>query len=336
LLLVTCAVVTLPLGWGLYQSVMKSRSLFTAPTAAPVASNEAARDAGTDAAITAPKADESPPATFAEARRARLTTLDDEPGLAKNADAIRAHFGGTLPPSMDLQAVALGAGKQALLLRETGDDSKPIALLVDASGTAVWIKERPLAGITPPARPFAIAPRPDNGVALFVYDPPTKLVAARMWTPEGAPFADLVLFDLARCDAIAAAWWPGRGWIVVTSFQGGARAQLLNEEGSPAWDAHGVAVGEAWRAPTAATIVIDSETPSWILVQHATRNGADHVIAIRYGTGGARLDDNPVDLGVVARVAHPLDRIDATLVGAGIARIDVGGKPVMFSFSRTP
>ncbi len=329
-------VVAVPLGWGLYQSVIKSKPLF-APTAIDAGSDAAPAPLATPtaSASTAPPVDESPPGTFVEARHARLTTLDDEPGLAKNGDAIRAHFGGTLPASIDLQAVPLGAGKQALLLRATGDDSKPMALLIDASGTAIWVKDHPLSGITPPAKPFTIAPRPDNGVALFVYDEPTKLVAARMWTPEGGPFADLVLYELARCDAISAAWWPGRGWIVITSFAGGARAQLLSESGSAAWNAQGIVVGETWRAAAPATIVIDAQSSSWILVQHATRAGADHVVALRYDSGGARLDDAAVDLGTVARVAHVTDRIDATLAGYGVVRIDVGGKPATFSFART-
>jgi hypothetical protein len=317
--------------------------LLAACSRAPVASIDAGGDATPDAPIAIPSAtasalpspaDETPPATFVEARRAHLTTLDDEPGLAKNADAIRTHFGGTLPASMDLQAVPLASGKQALLLRAAGDEPRPIALLVDASGVALWTKEHPLAGITPPAKPFTIAPRPDNGVALFVYDEPTKLVAARMWTAEGGPFADLVMYELARCDAISAAWWPGRGWLVVTSFPGGMRAQLLSEGGSPVWNAQGIGVGEAWRAPAPATIVIDAQTLSWILVQHATRSGTDHVVATRYSVQGGRLGDGAVDLGAVPRVTRVSEKIDAAVVGSGVARIDVGGKPVSFSFSR--
>jgi hypothetical protein len=35
IVLVAWTVVAIPLGWGLYQSVMKSRPLFSAPAAAP-------------------------------------------------------------------------------------------------------------------------------------------------------------------------------------------------------------------------------------------------------------------------------------------------------------
>jgi hypothetical protein len=266
--------------------------------------------------------EEAPPETFVEARRARLTKLDDEPGLAANAGAIRQHFGGTLPPLMDLQVVPLASGRQGLLLGEAADEPRPIVLLVDATGTALWTKERPLGGITPPARPFAMAPRPDGGLALFVYDEPTKLVAARMWAADGAAYAELMLFELAKCDAISAAWWPGRGWIVVTAFPGGARAQLLREAGSSAWDPSGMPVGEAWRAPATPTIVIDPATSSWVLVQHATRGARDHVVVVRYGPQGERI--GTADLGAVGRVTRSADRIGATLARPGVVKVDLG------------
>jgi hypothetical protein len=272
--------------------------------------------------------EETPPATFTEARRAHLAKLDDEPGLAKNVDVIRAHFDGGVPPSMELQAVPLASGRQALLLGAAGSDPNPIALLVDAEGPAVWVNKHPLGGIAPPARPFAIAPRPDGGVALFVYDEPTKLVAARMWAADGAAFAELILFELSRCDAISAAWWPGRGWVVVTAFPGGARAELLGEDGHVAWGAQGVPVGEAWRAPAPATIVIEPETSSWLLFQHAVRSGADHVVALRYGALGERLADTAIDVGAVARVKRVSDRIVASVPRPGIARVDLDGVSV--------
>jgi hypothetical protein len=282
------------------------------------------REAG-PAAVALPP-DEEPPAMFVGARRARLSKLDDEPGLAKNGATIRAHFGGTLPAAMDLQAVPLASGKQALLLSNAGakaGDLDPIALVVDATGEALLTKEHPLAGITPPARPFALAPRPDGGLALFFYDEPTKLVAARMSAVDGAPYAELMLYELPRCDAISAAWWKGRGWVVVTSFPGGARAQLLTEDGRASWNARGLPVGEPWRGAAPATIVIDPETSSWLLVQHATRGGSDHVVVLRYDTDGNRLG-NPTDLGAIARVAHGSERVEAAPLRPGVVRINVG------------
>jgi hypothetical protein len=298
-----------------------------APDAASESVIDAAPAAGDAATARAAIPEEEPPATFVGARRARLTTLDDEPGLAKNAAAIKAHFGGKLPAAMELQAVPLATGKQGLLLSAADSDPNPIALLLDANGAPLWTKEHPLAGITPPVKPFAMAPRPDGGLAIFLYDEPTKLVAARMSAVDGAPYAELVLFELARCDAISAAWWPGRGWIVVASFPGGARAQLLKEEGGFAWDPVGIAVGEGWRAPAPATIVIDPRTGTWVLAQHVTRGGGDHAAALHYAADGTRIG-SAVDLGAVPRAAKTLDRVEASLARPGFARIDVGGKGV--------
>jgi hypothetical protein len=138
-----------------------------------------------------------------------------------------------------------------------------------------------------------------------------------------------MLFHLPQCDAISAAWWPGNGWIVVASFPGGARAQRVSEEGLPAWHPESLPVGEPWRAPAPATIVIDDATFSWVLVQHATRAGSDHVVAVRYGIDGARLTKKAADLGAVPRVASVRDRIDASLAGPGRLRVDVGGVAVV-------
>jgi hypothetical protein len=303
------------------------------PGSTPDAGSEPAQTAldaappapATDAAGAFPHVEEPPPATYVGARRVRLTKLDDEPGLARSADVIRTHFGGALPPAMDLQAVPLGGGRQTLLLSAAAPDPDPIALLIDATGAPLWIKPHPLGGIAPPARPLALAPRPDEGAALFVYDEPTKLLAARMWAENGDAYAELVIFSLARCDALSAAWWPGHGWIVVASFPGGARAQLVGEEGGHGWGPDGLPVGEPWRAPAPATIAIDPATSSWLLVQHATRGGGDHVVALRYGAFGERLTAAPADLGPEA-VTHPSDRIDASLVRPGVVRVAVGAR----------
>jgi hypothetical protein len=308
-----------------------TRPQATSPDAAAadaaVASEAAPRRAVDAGAGAIPHVEETPPATYVGARRARLAGLDDEPGLARNADAIRAHFDGGLPAQMELQAAVLGAGRQALLLSAGAEEPDPIALLVDTTGGALWIKQRPLGGITPPARPFAIAPRPDEGVALFVYDGPTKLLAGRMWAEDGNAYAELILLELARCDALSAAWWPGRGWIVVAAFPGGARAQLLSEEGTPAWGPEGVPVGESWRAPAPATIVIDPASSSWLLLQRARRSGADHVVALRYGPLGERLTSVAVDLGP-AQPRDPTDRVEASILHPGVVRVGVGGRSV--------
>ena len=87
-------------------------------------------------------------------------------------------------------------------------------------------------------------------------------------------------------------------------------------------------VGEAWRAPAPASIVIDPDTATWLLVQHATRAGADHVVAIRYDAQGNRLATGGGDLGAVPRVARVSDRIEVTLSRPRVVQVDVAGKPV--------
>ena len=91
----------------------------------------------------------------------------------------------------------------------------------------------------------------------------------------------------------------------------------------------------ASRSPAARiSSVTDPATSSWLLVQHATRTGADHVVAIRYGVNGDRLEKSSVDLGPVARVARVSDRIDVALVRPGVARVDVAGTPVEVRIGR--
>ncbi len=104
----------------------------------------------------------------------------------------------------------------------------------------------------------------------------------------------------------------------------------------PAWDPQGIPAGDPWRAPAPASIVIDPSSGSWVLVQHATRNGADHVVAIRYGADGYRRTTTAIDLGAVPHVSVPSSRIEASLARAGVVRVDVAGKPIESRVEVTP
>jgi hypothetical protein len=267
---------------------------------------------------------ETPP-TWSEARRARLSAaqIANEPGLEKNAAALREHFGGAIPAAIDLQAVPLANGRQILLVEAVADEPKPMALLVDADGASVWTRERPTGGITPPVRALTLTPRPDSGVALFFWDEPTQLLAVRMWNADGAPFADLQIARAPRVDAIAAAWWKGRGWLAVASMPGAARAHLLRENGTPSWGADGVAVGAATKASRPVAIALDTKE-TWVLVQRAPRPAGERVLAFRYDTGGEPLWKQPTDLGP----SKGTDRIDATRARDGVVRIAFDGKTV--------
>ena len=292
-----------------------------------------AMDAASDAAIDEKTKAREAPATWAEAPRRRITKLDEDPALKGNADAIREHFGGTLPAAMRLQTAVTGGNARALLLAADGDDPKPIVLMVDERGGLVWKKDRPIAGIVPNVTQLAIASRPMGGAVLFLYDEPTHVIAARVWDAEGFPFADFQLFSIERCDALSAMRWPGRGWIAVASRPGGARAQLLRENGVVAWGEHGSPVGTAWRAAAPAAIVADTDE-SWMLVQHAPARGApiglspDHLLAFRYDARGTSLWETPVDLGAVAHVEKTGDRIAIERARLGAARLVADGHDI--------
>jgi hypothetical protein len=291
-----------------------------APTASP---GDASTDAGR-AAGPAPRATDAPredtPETFGEARHASLASLDDEPMLARNADAIRAHFGGALPARMALQAVPLAGGAQAMLLETAAADAPPVALLVDATGAPAWIKDHPVGGLTPPVTSLAIAPRPDDGVALFFFDVPTALAGVRMWNADGSPFADLQILRLEKCDALDVAWWKGRGWIVIASTPSGAIAQLLRETGSVAWG-DGIPIGAPIPVEPGAAIAIDTDA-SFVIVQRAKRAGATRAIATRYDPRAVPAWTKPVDLGVAR------GPVDAARDRAGVTRVTLGDRAV--------
>jgi hypothetical protein len=291
-------------------------------------------DAGADASVIDAEAahDDPPdtPPTWSEARRARLTAaqIANEPGLAKNEAALRAHFGGALPDAIELQAVPLANGRQHLLAQAVADEPKPISFLVDAEGNAIWTRERPTGGITPPVRALTLTPRPDSGVALFFWDEPTRLLAARMWNAEGAPFADLQIATLDHVDTIAAAWWKGRGWIIAASFGAGVSLNLLKENGTPAWTPNGAlrkASAPATRFVGAPSLAIDSDA-SWMLVLREKRkSGDDHVTVGRYDVNGELLWKKALDLGAIHQAG---DRVETARARSGVVRVAFDGKSV--------
>ena len=310
----------------------RARDVSSDASSSSRAAPEASAASGPDAArvvLDPPLGDV--PITWLEARRARLANLDDEPALAKNDAAIRAHFGGALPIAMRLQAIPLAQGREAFLLDADDGAPRPMALMVDATGAALWTKDHPTAGITPPVTQLALAPRDENGVALFLFDEPTHLVAVRMWDSQGYPFANLQMFTLPRCDALSAARWPGRGWIVVATHAGSMRAQLLKDDGTTAWGKTGIDVGEPWRAgPAPATIAIDGAgagDDGWLLLQYATRGGANHVLASHFNPFGNATWPAPKDLGAVDRPDAGA-RVEASHEGPGATLVTVGDRAI--------
>jgi hypothetical protein len=264
--------------------------------------------------------------TPAEARRAIVTRLADEPFVLPQAAAIEKHFGASYLP-LALQDALLANGDHALLLTSTkrarreagvdaGVDDAPLLRLVPGEKTLVGSKERPVAGVVPGVTEIAIAPAPDGRVFLTLYDPPTRVVAGRIWDADGAPFGDFQLMTLDACDALSTFWWPGRGFVVVAAWHGAARAQMLTEGGMLAWG-EGAPMGAAWREAAPISLVHDG-TDGFIAVQHAHGEDGDHALAFRYDRLAKMTWPRPLDLGVVPRVADPKTRIPLTRVLPGL------------------
>jgi hypothetical protein len=246
--------------------------------------------------------------TAAELRRLRANGLGDIPLLDTNAKALlEKHFSGTKGP-FDVQLGELSAsGRLAVLVTESGKigiEARPIALVIREDGAVLWSKERPVAGIMPPAFPIAIAPAPLGRVALAACDPPTSAVALRLWDDDGSPFADFqALTDVDSCDALSLLYWPGHGWLIVTARPGATRARLVNENGAPVWGQPlDLGVRSRPGAPAVPSVAADTDD-SFVLVQIAQPTAAPgspfHALAFRYDARGAAIWKEAVDLGEV-------------------------------------
>jgi hypothetical protein len=304
--------------------------------------NATASDSGTDAEISpAPSTSasvaeiasarprEASAAAFSaiEARRDRIVKLDEDHRLAANADAVKAHFGGSLPARLAVQTTELPASHRHALL--VTDDTKsaaeatPFALVVGVDDKPIWTKTRPAAGIMAPIGPLAIAPGPERRIALAACDPPTSAVALRLWDEDGSPFADFAAMDADGCDALSVLYWPRHGWILVAVKPGVTRAQLLSERGTLAWQ-RGVEIGARPRVATGVSLALDTET-TFVLVERvpAERAGApDRVLAFRYDDRAGALFGAPADLGETK--LPPRERIVLARPRPGVVRATLG------------
>jgi hypothetical protein len=281
------------------------------PSAAP-------SDAAADAALVAPAPSdtaeplERPPG--GEAVRSTVAKIEAEPLLSPHAAAIRARFGDA---ALAMQRTTLAGGQTSVLL--TTPDEKTSMLLVLDGEKLAWSKERPTAGMTPPARELAIAARPKGGAVLFAYDEPAQRVAMRIWSEDGSPFADIEVMELDVCGALDAAYWPGHGWIAVAAAMTGPRAALLREDGSPLVRG-GLEVGVPSRTLAPVTIAIDTPA-SFMLIQRVTGKSGDRAVATRYDAHGRMLWDKPVELGDAKPGGKA--RIGAAAAREGVVRVDL-------------
>lgn len=283
-----------------------------APIVAPVESSPVIAESATARPVP------PTPPPRGEARRKTLPRLEGEAILSPHLAKLHAHFGDAKGPFL-MQRVTLARGRVAVLVSLAPDEKNPIVIVIDHDA-AVWVKERPTAGISPPVRGLALAPHPDGGAILFAFVPAVATVAGRIWADDGGAFADLEVLPLADCEALSAGYSPGLGWVIAAARRGGAaRAQLVRETGTVAWGT-GIDLGAAWRR--AAPVAIGFDSPSTVVLsQFATTTSGDHLLAYRYDAGGRALWPAPVDLGTVAAVPKGAEWLEARSLEDGQVRL---------------
>jgi hypothetical protein len=234
---------------------------------------------------------------------------------------LRDHFGAGGGP-FSLQRTELSGGRTAVLVARA-DETDPIVLVVDRD-QLVWSKPRPTAGITPPALHPTIAPRPDGGVALFVYVSTLRMLAARMWADDGNAFAEIELGTFDACDGLSAAYAPVRGWVLACASGNSTRGQRLRENGTTAWGTDGAALSAAIPAGPP-TIAFDTGS-SFLLLERARAVGGNRLLALRFDDDARPLWPDAVQIGG----ARPPDasvpaRVQAGVVREGIVEIKGAG-----------
>lgn len=281
-----------------------------------------------DAFVTVDDASEpeAPAAPAGEATRTKVALATADATLVTVAAALKKQFGAAASGPFEVQSAALAHDRRALLVSLPGqkDAASPMPLLLVLDHDKVlWSKEMPIAGITPPVLGPTVTANARASVTLAAYDPPTRIVMARVWDEDGSPFADFTLLEDVACEALTAAYWPGHGVLVVASSPAGARAQLLRDDGRLAFARDGVAVGGKWRAASPASIVVDSPD-TVMLAMHVTKGAGDAVGVFRYDAEGRMKWADPVTIDV-STVATPAARVEAALASPGVVRVDVKG-----------
>jgi hypothetical protein len=252
----------------------------------------------------------TPPAS-GEALRSTVAALDRNPILRGQLGTLRDHFGGSGGP-FALQRIELAGGRTAVLVARA-DESDPIVLVVDRD-QLVWSKPRPAAGITTPALHPTIAPRPDGGVALFVYVATLRMLAARMWADDGNAFAEIELGTFDVCDGLSAAYAPVRGWVLACASGNGTRGQRLRENGTTAWGPDGAALGAA--IPSGPPTIAFDTGSSFVLLERARAVGGNRLLALRFDDDAHPLWPDAIQIGA----ARPPDASAPARVRAAVPR----------------
>lgn len=284
-----------------------------------------------DAELASPSAERIPAAFLpldpAEPRRSVLRRVADERALAPYEARIREHFEGTIPSPLEVQTSPLPGERRAFLVYGEPRRRHPFLLVTSAAGELLWTKERPLAGTRQVVTEMVVTPGPRGEVALLWCDIPTQVVGLRRWAADGAVLADFEVLEVDVCEALSGLYWPGRGWVVVASQHGAARAQRLDDAGKRSWGPRGNELPWTARPSSPASIAVDSDV-SVVLLQAGFRHtegegsaAADRVLAMRYDTLGTALWPQPIDLGVAPQ--GPAPRIPVARVEPGRVRVSI-------------
>lgn len=264
-----------------------------------------------------------------------MKSLGDDATLRPARDALIKHFGaaGTSPKNegFEAQIATLTArGRRAILITEGGKpnttEGRPYIFVED--GSVLWSRANPIGGITPPVGPVAIAPAQEGRVAMAACDPPTKLVALRVWDVDGSPFADFQAMTVEACDTIALLYWPrglgshATGFVIVVASAGSTRAQLISENGALEWG-QGIDVGARSKpeAIAPASLAADTDDTFMLLqmVQPTAVEGSPfHALAFRYDARGTAIWPAAVDLGPLPRPPQKDQRVALTLTKPGV------------------
>ncbi|UQA55248.1 hypothetical protein [Polyangium aurulentum] len=245
----------------------------------------------------------------AEATRAELRRLEDDPALLAQRDALHEHFGTSLPFPLSVQTEPLPGDRRAILVMGGPRDAPdPFVLVIDARGTRPWVKERPLGGIVSGVHEMAIVRGEEAGVGLAFCDPTGKLAALRKWHADGGIFADYEVLAIGGCEAISALYWPGRGHLVAVSGAGEARVARLDQEAQRAWGPSGVRL--PWKPAAGAPLTIAADGDETVILlglgspdDRAADPGPPAVLAMRYDAHGKALWPAPATVGRPSGVA---------------------------------
>lgn len=259
-----------------------------------------------------------------QADRGHIAHTSAEPLLGRSRHEVAAHFGGSLPPSLDFQSVPLGGGRLALLLSDrNATRPDPFVLVLGPHHELLWARKRPLAGIVPGVGHVTLSTGPRGDVALFWFNGPSATVATRMWDVEGGLLMDSQVMETDACDALSVYYWPKHGWVVAAARQSSFLVQLLDENGGRDFGARGKTIASRWRAAAPVSIAPDT-ADSLILFQLGylelapnARSG-DHLMAYRYDAHGTPLWRGALDAGrLPSRVTDESTRVRVLHTGPG-------------------